>query len=180
MRSAKFWRPLRSLTGSNVRRKFHGCLTFAHGFSVMLYANTLMTVATICHVRKQGVWLRTVAELPTFGAPALTFGSKSDEESPFMIKVDESEVPILGGSGQSMDARTPYHFRTRIPFLLHPPTQTGTLSTAPSPPPTSLVPTAAIQSDLARQNTGDTSSTGHHITPTGEPPTYSNYEHVVV
>ncbi|KAI0254230.1 hypothetical protein BJV78DRAFT_62539 [Lactifluus subvellereus] len=176
---------------SCTRRKVLAAVAFINWVQLMLYANTLMTVATICHVRKRGVWLRTVAELPTFSAPALTFDPKSDTESdsPFMTKTNESEIPILGGSSRrSLDTRTPSHFRTRIPFLS---TQPGTLSTAPSPPPlplplshsdTSLVPTAATQSDLAPQNTDDhpRSSTGHHIAPIGDPPTYSNYELVVV
>jgi len=174
-------------------RKVLATVAFINWVTLMLYANTLMTVATICHVRNQGVWFCTVAELPTFGAPALTFGSKPDAvlDSPFMTKVNESESPILGGSRRrSVNTRTPHHLRARIPLLSHPHTPTGSLSTVPSPPlpvPPShsdpcLVPAPATQSDLAPQNTDDhpRSSTGHHIVPTGEPPTYSNYELAVV
>jgi hypothetical protein len=169
----------------------------------MLYANTVMTVATICHVRKQGVWHRSVTELPTFGAPALTFDSTSDTEfdSHHLAKTNESEIPILGvSSRQSVDSRTPHHFRSRAPFPSHPPTVAETLSTTPPPAPpshpplqaerlstapsppspspsdsvSSLVPSVSTQLDLTQSFDGHPrSSTGHRIVITGEPPTYS-------
>jgi hypothetical protein len=168
----------------------------------MLYANTVMTVATICHIRKQGVWFRPVTELPTFGAPALTFDSASDLEfdSPLFLKTNHSETSIHGVSSQSMDTRTPYHFRSRIPFLSaraaalsttrllsppsHPPFQTETLSNASPPLPLpplpadsvdSLIPTVSTQSDLTPQNTDGHPrvSTDHPVDLMGEPPTYS-------
>jgi hypothetical protein len=176
------------------------CPTFADDFSVILYANTVMTVAIICHIRKQGVWLRPVTELPTFGAPALTFDSASDleVESPLLLKTNDSEIFIHDVSSQAVDTRTPYHFRSRIPFTLstnrlllpssHPPLQTETLSTAPSPSPplplpplpsdsvVSLIPTVSTQSDLTPQNTDGYPrlNTDHCVALMGDPPTYSS------
>jgi hypothetical protein len=103
----------------------------------MIYANTVMTVATICHVRKQGVWLRPVTELPTFGAPALTFDSTPDKEldSLFYTKTNESHHPIVGLSSQTSDSRSQHHFRSRITLPSNSLIQAQTVSTAPSPPP---------------------------------------------
>lgn len=157
----------------------------------MLYANTLMTVATICHVRRHRVWLLPVTELPTFAAPVLKFGSSPDRafDSPFATKVQESEVPILVHSSQSVDSHTSHHFRSRLPFLPHPLAPPGVPSNVSSQPPpsdsvTSLAPslTQADATDLQNATSQPPSSTGYRIVPTGEPPTYSgpgsNHEHV--
>ena len=146
----------------------------------MLYANTLMTVATICHVRKHRVWLRRVTELPTFSAPALTFGPQPDTgfDSPFVAKSNES---ILGDSTQPVDLRASHQFRSRIAFPPHPPARPEIpLSASPSPPPSdstaSLVPTVATQPDVATpRNTTSypRSDMDHRMLTTGEPPTYS-------
>src|SRR5580692_11090083 len=103
----------------------------------MLYANTLMTVATICHVRRHRVWLLPVTELPTFAAPALKFGSRPDMafDSSSATKAHESEAPLLGQPTQLVDSGTPHHFRSRLPFLPHPIAPPGVPSTAPSQPP---------------------------------------------
>jgi hypothetical protein len=165
----------------------------------MLYANTIMTVATICHVRKQGVWLRSVTELPTFGAPALTFDSTSDKEfdSLYYTKTNESHHPLLGVSSQTADTRAQHHFRSRItlpshsliqapsPPPSHPPIHIEILPATPSPSPPPLPsPTEPVassilavstESDLAQNTDGHARpSTGHHIVLTGDPPIYSN------
>ena len=157
--------------------------------SVMLYANTLMTVATICHVRKRPVWLRRVTELPTFSAPALTFGPRPDFEfdSVFMVKSNES---TLGDSTQPEESRGSHQYRSRIAFPPpHPSARPGVRLSASSSPriplsesTTSLVH-AVSQSDAATpQNT--TSYPSHRMVTTGEPPTYSapasTYELVTV
>ncbi|KAH9978105.1 hypothetical protein BGW80DRAFT_1558036 [Lactifluus volemus] len=115
-------------------------LSFINWIQLMIYANTVMTVATICHVRKQGVWLRSVTELPTFGAPALTFDSTPDKEfdSLFYTKTNESQHPIVGVSSQTVDSRTQHHFRSRITLPSHSLIEAQTLSTTPSPPPSHL------------------------------------------
>jgi hypothetical protein len=148
----------------------------------MLYANTLMTVATICHVRKRRVWLRRVTELPTFSAPALTFGPRPDFEfdTVFMAKSNESTVPILGDSTQLEESRSSHQFRSRIAFPPpHPSARPGVRLSASSSPPiplsestASLVPTTETQPDAATpQNT--TGYQGRRMLTTGEPPTYS-------
>jgi hypothetical protein len=151
----------------------------------MLYANTLMTVATICHVRKHRVWLRRVTELPTFSAPALTFGPQPDIafDSPFIAKSNESTPPILGDSTQPVDLHPSHQFRSRIAFPPHPPARPEVpLSASPSPsiPPSdstaSLVPTVATQPDDATpQNAASYTppEMDHRILSSGEPPTYS-------
>jgi len=169
-------------------------LVVVDGFPVMLYANTLMTVATICHVRKNRMWLRPASELPRFAAPALTFAPKSDTvfDSSYINKTNESEVPILGLSGQSVDSRTPSHFRSRLAFLPHPTARTEGIPPADSSPPhpsdsvTSLAHSVSLQSEGTPQNVPGHSppSTGHRLVPIGEPPTYSgpgpSYELVAV
>ena len=152
-------------------------------FLVMLYANTLMTVATICHVRKRSMWLRPTSELPRFAAPALTFAPKSDTvfDSSYMNKTNESEVPILGVSGQSVDSRNPSHFRSRLAFLPHPTARTELPPADTSPPHpsdsvTSLTPSVSSQPEVtpSQNGTGHTRpSTGYQLVPIGEPPTYS-------
>ena len=160
------------------------------GFPVMLYANTLMTVATICHVRKRSMWLRPTSELPRFAAPALNFAPKSDRvfDSAFVTKTNESEVPILGVSARSADSHNPSHFRSRLAFLPHPTSRTGIPPADSSPPHpsdsvTSLVPTVSSQSEVTPSQNGASHSrpsTGYRLVPIGEPPTYSgpgsNYE----
>jgi len=157
-------------------------ISFINWIQLMLYANTLMTVATICHVRKHPVWLRRVTELPRFSAPALTFGPRPDiEDSVFITKSNESRPLVLGGPSQPVDSRSPHQFRSRIAFPPHPPARPGVrLSNSSSPPiplsdsTVSLVPTVATQSDAA--TTQNTTSYPRpdmgHLT-TGEPPTYS-------
>lgn len=148
----------------------------------MLYANILMTVATICHVRRRPVWFHLVTELPTLGAPALTFESGSDTtfDSPFMRQTNESETPILGTSRSI--PRGPSHFRTRLPFPQHS-THRTTLSTQPPLLPTSesvesLAPSfSSTQADVTSfQNPVSHSQprTYPRIVPMGEPPTYSD------
>jgi hypothetical protein len=152
----------------------------------MLYANTLMTVATICHVRNHRVWLRRVTELPRFSAPALTFGPRPDIEfdSVFIAKSNESRTPVLGDPSQPVDSRSRHQFRSRIAFPPpHPPARPRMrLSTSSSLPiplsdsTVSLVPSVATQSDAATpQNTTSypQPDMGHHMLTTGEPPTYS-------
>jgi hypothetical protein len=159
--------------------------TVLDSLPVMLYANTLMTVAIICHVRKRSMWLLPVSELPTFAAPALTFGPRRDVEcdsSSSRIKTNESEVLILGVSNQPVDFRPPSHFRSRLPFFPHPSGRIGTPSADPSPSQprpsvsaASLAPTVSTNSDDSPQSAAghSRSSTGHSTDPTGEPPTYS-------
>ena len=144
-----------------------------------------MTVATICHVRKHRVWFRRVTELPTFSAPALTFGPRPDNgfDSPFITKSNESTLPIHGDPTQPVDFRASHQFRSRITLPPHPPARPRvplSASSSPSIPPSdstaSLVPTAATQSDVATpQNTTSypRPDMGHRILTTGEPPTYS-------
>ena len=147
---------------------------------MMLYANTLMTVAIICHVRKHRVWLRPVRELPKFSAPALTFAPPPDTEfdSPFLAKSNES-LPILGGSTQLVDPRTLLQFRSRITFPPHPPARPGIVGSAssllplPSDSAASLLPTGATHTDVATPHNINSYPMGHHILTTGEPPTYS-------
>ncbi|KAH9062028.1 hypothetical protein EDB87DRAFT_1608957 [Lactarius vividus] len=160
-------------------------ISFINWIQLMLYANTLMTVATICHVRKHRVWLCPVKELPRFSAPALTFGPRPDIgfDAPFMAKSNESTVPILGDSIQPVDSRTLHQFRSRIAFPPHPPTRPGlplsASSSSPSPSSdsiASLVPMAVTRPDVATpQNTTGypQPDTGHRILTRGEPPTYS-------
>jgi len=161
-------------------------IAFINWIQLMLYANTLMTVATICHVRRRRVWFHPVTELPTFSAPALTFGSRPEAfDSPFMTKTNESEVPILGTSSRSADSRPPSHFRSRLPFLQQTPPQQGIPSETSSPPLPSQPPSESVatlarstsaQSDVtAAQNAPShpQTSTGHRIVVIGEPPTYS-------
>jgi hypothetical protein len=158
----------------------------------MIYANTVMTVATICHVRKQGVWLCSVTELPTFGAPALTFDSTPDKEfdSLFYTKTNESQHPIVGVSSQTADSRTQHHFRSRITLPSPSLIEAQTLSTTPSPPPSHLpihieilpatpsplppplpsptdpvassIPTESTQSDLTQNTDGHARSSTGH------------------
>src|SRR5712691_11128849 len=134
-------------------------LVVVDSFPVMLYANTLMTVATVCHVRKKRLWLHPTSELPRFAAPALTFAPKSDTvfDSSYINKTNESEVPILGLSGQSVDSRTPSHFRSRLAFLPPPTARTGTPPADPTPPHpsdsvTSLAHSVSLQSEITPQN----------------------------
>lgn len=158
-------------------------LTFIDGSPVMLYANTLMTVATICHVRRRSVWLLPVTELPTLGAPALTFDSGPDMafDSPFMRKTDEAETPILGVSRPNRNSRAPSHFRSRLTFPQHPTHRRRTLSALSSPLPASesvesLTPSLLTQTDVTssqNRSSPSPSSTWHRIVPMGEPPTYS-------
>ena len=149
----------------------------------MLYANTLITVATICHVRRRPVWFHPVTELPTLGAPALTFDSGPDMalDSQVMRQTNDSETPMLGTSRSNVNPRAPSHFRSRITsFPQHPTHRTGTL-----PPllPTSesvesLVPSfSSTQADVtSSQNPVSHSQprTYPRIVPMGEPPTYSD------
>jgi hypothetical protein len=156
-------------------------LTFIDSPPVMLYANTLMTVATICHVRRRSVWLLPVTELPTLGAPALTFDSPDMTFDPFMRKTDEAEIPILGVSRPNVTTRAPSHFRSRLTFPQHPTHRRRTLSALSSPLPASesvesLTPSMLTQTDVtSTQNLSSRSqsSTWHRIVPMGEPPTYS-------
>lgn len=145
----------------------------------MLYANTLLTVATICHVRRRPVWFHPVTELPTLGAPALTFDSEP-EMSPIMRQTNESETPILGNSRSNVNPRAPSHFRSRLTFPQHSIHQ-GRLS-ALSPLPISesvesLAPSvSSTQADVTSQNPMSHSQlrTYPRIVPMGEPPTYSD------
>ena len=149
----------------------------------MLYANILMTVATICHVRKRSVWLLPVTELPTLGAPALTFDdSESDMafDTPLLRKAEESEVPILGVSRPRVHSRGPSHFRSRLTFPQHPNHRPVTLSAVISPLPTSesvesLAPSVSTQNDVtsSRNPVSHRLSTYHRIVSMGELPTYS-------
>jgi len=103
----------------------------------MLYANTLMTVATICHVRGRRMWSHPASALPTFAAPALTFAPKWDTEHSLLYatKTNESQVPILGVSNQPpVDPRNSSHFRSRLPFLPNRSSRIG-IPPADSPPP---------------------------------------------
>lgn len=168
--------------GYNVRCLLSKYLTFNDSFLVMLYANTLMTVATICHVRRRSVWLLPVTKLPRFSAPALTFGPRPDVEfeSPFLTKSNESETPILGTSSQPIESRSPSHFQSSLPFIIHPPTPPGIPSVVPSQSlptgsVTSLTPSVSIQSDVVTQNSASHPQPIAHnqITTTGEPPTYT-------
>jgi len=141
-----------------------------------------MTVATICHVRKHRVWLCPVTELPTFSAPALTFGPRPDIgfDTPFMAKSNESTLPILA---QPVDSRASHQFRSRIAFPPHTPARPGIPLSASSSPPlaqsdsaVSLVPTVATQPDVvAPQNATSfpRPDMGHRTLTTGAPPTYS-------
>jgi hypothetical protein len=155
----------------------------------MLYANTLITVATICHVRRRPVWFHPVTELPTLGAPALTFDSEPDMalDSPFMRQTNESETAILGTSRSNVNSRAPSHFRSRISFPQHSAHRTGMLSALPSLLPTSesvesLVPSvSSTQADItSSQNPVSHSQprTYPRIVPMGEPPTYSDSDPV--
>ncbi|KAF8271728.1 hypothetical protein EI94DRAFT_1719895 [Lactarius quietus] len=172
-------------------------IAFINWIQLMLYANTLMTVATICHVRKHRMWLRRVTELPTFSAPALTFDPRPDVEfdSVFVAKTNDSRLPILGDPLQSVDSHSPHQFRSRIAFPpTDPPARSRIRLSASSSPPipfsestTSLVPTVATQPDAETpQNTSSYSrpDMDHHTHATGEPPTYSGpgstYELVTV
>ncbi len=161
----------------------------------MLYANTLMTVATICHVRRRPVWFHPVTELPTLGAPALTFDSEPEMalDPPLMAKTNESETPILGTSRSHTSSHTPSHFRSRLTIPRHSTYQTGALSVLPSPLPTSesvesLAPSvSSTQTDVTSSRNPVSHSqprTYPRIVPTGEPPTYSDpgagYESEVV
>lgn len=152
------------------------CVTFIDNFPVMLYANTLMTVATICHVRKRSVWLLPVSELPTLGAPALTFESEDAAfDPPFTRKADESEIPILGASRPNANSRAPSHFRSRLTFPQFPNHRPRPLSAVPSALSTSesvesLAPSEFTQNDV---NSHLQPSTYHRLVPAGEPPTYS-------
>ncbi|KAI9512707.1 hypothetical protein F5148DRAFT_1372923 [Russula earlei] len=172
-----------------IRYKVMEGIAFVNWIQLMLYANTLMTVATICHVRKPPVWFHPIAELPTFSAPALTFNSNPDMgfDQSLMTKTNESEVPILAvSSSQSVDSRTPSHFRSRLPFLPNPalgPGMPPDLSSPPAVPPTprsdsaSLAPSEEARSDIiASQNAQShpRTSTGHQVVPMGEPPTYTD------
>ncbi|KAH9050120.1 hypothetical protein EDB84DRAFT_1451018 [Lactarius hengduanensis] len=160
-------------------------ISFINWIQLMLYANTLMTVATICHVRKHRVWLCPVKELPRFSAPAITFGPRPDIgfDTPFMAKSNESTVPILGDSTQPEDSRASHQFRSRIAFPPHPPDRPGlplgasSSSRLPSSDSiASLVPMAVTRPDVATPQNTTTypqSDTGHRILTRGEPPTYS-------
>jgi hypothetical protein len=147
----------------------------------MLYANTLITVATICHVRRRPVWYHPVTELPTLGAPALTFDSGPDMalDSPIMRQTNESETPMLGTSRSNVNPRAPSHFRSRLPFPQHSIHRTGTLSALPtSESVESLAPSvSSTQADVtSSQNPVSHSQprTYPRIVPMGEPPTYSD------
>jgi len=168
------------------RHKVLEGIAFINWIQLMLYANTLMTVATICHVRRRPVWFHPVTELPTLGAPALTFDSEPDTalDSPSTIKANESETPILGTSRSHTNSRPPSHFRSRLTFPQHPTHQTGALSVLSSPLPTSdsvesLTP--SVSSTQADDVTSSQIPVSHsqprtypRIVPTGEPPTYSD------
>jgi hypothetical protein len=158
------------------RHKVLEGFAFLNWIQLMLYANTLMTVATICHVRKRSVWLLPVSELPTLGAPALTFDSEDTAfDSPLTRrKLDESEIPILGASRPNANPRAPSHFRSRLTFPQFPNHRPRTLSAVPSALSTSesvesLAPSVLTQSD----NSHLQPSTYHRVVPMGEPPTYS-------
>jgi hypothetical protein len=182
------WRGLRSSIGSNVRAKIPlACLTIIDSSPVMLYANTLITVATICHVRRRPVWFHPVTELPTLGAPALTFDSGLDmaSDSPHMRQTNDSETPMLGTARSNVNPpRAPSHFRSRVTsFPQHSTHRTGTLSALPSPLPTSesvesLAPSiSSTQADVtSSQNPVSHSQprTYPRIVPLEEPPTYSD------
>ncbi|KAI9466698.1 hypothetical protein BJY52DRAFT_1233756 [Lactarius psammicola] len=171
-------------------------ISFINWIQLMLYANTLMTVATICHVRKHRVWLCPVTELPTFSAPALTFAPRPDIgfDTPFMAKSNESTLPTLSDSTQPVDSRVSHQFRSRIAFPSHPPARPRIPLSASSSPPlppsdsvASLVPTAATQSDVAILQNATSyprPDTSHLTLTTGAPPTYSGpgsiYEPITV
>ncbi|KAI0303082.1 hypothetical protein BC826DRAFT_328820 [Russula brevipes] len=163
-----------------VRYKVLEGIAFVNWIQLMLYANTLMTVATICHVRRRSVWFLPVTKLPRFSAPALTFGPRPDMEfeSPFLTKSNEAETSTLGASNQPIESRSPSHFQSRLPFIIHPPTPPG-ISVVPSQSlPTgsviSLTPSVSIQSDVVTQNSAShPQPIAHQITTRGEPPTYT-------
>lgn len=143
----------------------------------MLYANTLITVATICHVRRRPVWFHPVTELPTLGAPALTFDSGPEMalDSPFMSQTNDSETPMLRTSRSNANPRTPSHFRSRLTFPQHRTTLPSLLPTSESVE--SLVPSvSSTQADITSQNPVSHSQprTYPRIVPMGEPPTYSD------
>jgi hypothetical protein len=127
------------------------------------------------------VWFHLVTELPTLGAPALTFDSGSDLAFD-MRQTNESETPILGTSRSNVNPRAPSHFRSRLPFPQHSSHRTGTLSGLPPLLPTSesvesLVPSfSSTQADVTSQNPVSHSQprTYPRIVPMGEPPTYSD------
>jgi len=158
-------------------------IAFVNWIQLMLYANTLMTVATICHVRKRSMWLRPTSELPRFAAPALNFAPKSDTvfDESYVNKTNESEVPILGVSARSVDSHNPSHFRSRLAFLPHQTSRTGIPPADPSPPHpsdsvTSLAPSVSSQPEVTPSQNGPSHSrpsTGYRLVPIGEPPTYS-------
>jgi hypothetical protein len=148
----------------------------------MLYANTLMTVATICHVRRRPVWFHPVTELPTLGAPALTFDDSEQDvafDSPIMRQTNESETPILGTSRSNVNPRAPSHFRSRLTFPQHSTYRTALPPLLPtSESVESLAPSvSSTQADVtSSQNPVSHSQprTYPRIVPMGEPPTYSD------
>jgi len=184
--STKSWRGLHSSIGFNVRATIPCYVShFTDSSPVMLYANTLITVATICHVRKRPVWFHPVTELPTLGAPALTFDSGPDMalDSPFMRQTNESETRMLGTSRPNVNPRPPSHFRSRLTFSQHSIHRTGTLPALPSLLPTSESVESLTPSISSTQADGTSSEnpvsyseprTYPRIVPMGEPPTYSD------
>jgi hypothetical protein len=159
------------------RHKVLEGFAFLNWIQLMLYANTLMTVATICHVRKRFVWLLPVSELPTLGAPALTFESEDAAfDPPFTRrKADESEIPILGASRPNANSRAPSHFRSRLTFPQFPNHRPRPLSAVPSALSTSESVESLAPSELTQDNVNShlQQSTYHRLVPAGEPPTYS-------
>ena len=128
------------------------------------------------------MWLLPVSELPTLGAPALTFESGPDTvfDSQLIRKADESEVPMLGASRPNDSPRAPSHFRSRLTFPLFPNHRPSTLSAVPSALSTSesvesLAPSVSTQNDVNSLNLVNhlQPSIYHRVVPTGEPPTYS-------
>jgi hypothetical protein len=149
----------------------------------MLYANTLMTVATICHVRGRRMWSHPASALPSFAAPALTFAPKWDMEynSPYTTKTNESQVPLLGVPSQPVNPRTPSHFRSRLSFPPNRLSRTGIPPADSSPLRQSnsihsLARSTSTQSDVTAFQSIPSPprpSNCHQLVPEGEPPTYS-------
>jgi hypothetical protein len=149
----------------------------------MLYANTLMTVATICHVRGRRMWFHPASALPSFAAPALTFSPKGDMEhnSPYMTKTNESQAPLLGVSSQPVNSPTRSQFRSRLSFPPNRFSRTGIAPADSSPQRQSDSAHSLARSTSTRSDVTPFQSTPspprpsncHQLVPEGEPPTYS-------
>ncbi|KAI0269305.1 hypothetical protein BC834DRAFT_622590 [Gloeopeniophorella convolvens] len=164
-------------------------LAFINWIQLMLYSNTILTVATICHVRKRPVWLQSVYELPTFAAPALRFsaGQNMSFDSPFATKMHEAVAPTVTVSSPSIDSRNAHPAQGTLSFPAHPPPRPAVPSIPASPslvplvspladaqplpdPVTPPSPSAPTRPDSPDDNTRPDSSP--RIQPTGQPPTY--------